>query len=181
MPKATQPVTIAGIAFDALIDSDEGLEADIPDYPVETGFMVSDTIIIRPRTLNMTLFVTDTPVTWALRNGVGIGRRLDVKARLKDAYYKKELVTVVTNDETYRDMGITSLHFPRTKADGSSLRIPIALKQVQKTQSRTVGIPAGYGKSGATGTSAGAASLKPAMQTGQSAAYNRGFTLITGG
>jgi len=145
--------------LDALINSDEGLEADIPDYPIETGFMVSDTIIIRPKTLSMTLFLSDTPVTWRFLGRPG--RAQDVKARLKDLYYKKELVTVVTTDETYKDMGIESIHFPRTKENGSAYEMPIQLKQVQRTQTRTVGIPAGYGKSGTTGTSAGTSSVAP--------------------
>jgi len=180
MARAKQPVSIDGVEFDALIDSDESLESDIPDYPVETGFMVSDTIIIRPKTLSLTLFVTDTPVTWKLRHG-GIGRTQDVRARLKDVYYRKDLVTVVTTDETYKDMGIESIRFPRTKEDGTSYRIPISLKQVQKTQTRTVGIPAGYGKSGSTGASAGSSNFANAGSGGTSAAYNRGFALMTGG
>ena len=63
MARAKQPVSVDDIEFDALIDSEEGYEADVPEYPTEKGFSVSDTIVLKADTLNMTLYVTDTPVT----------------------------------------------------------------------------------------------------------------------
>ena len=44
MARARQPVNINGITFDALIDESQTLEADIPAYPTEAGFEVSDRI-----------------------------------------------------------------------------------------------------------------------------------------
>lgn len=64
---------------------------------------------------------------------------------------------------------------------GPAYKIPIQLKQVQKTLTQTVGIPASYGKSGATGTSAGKISTSGVGDLGMSDAYNRGFALVTGG
>lgn len=64
MARAKQPVSVDDIEFDALIDSEEGYEADVPEYPTEKGFSVSDSIVLKADTLNMTLYVTDTPVTW---------------------------------------------------------------------------------------------------------------------
>ena len=37
MGKARQPVSIDGVEFDALIDSEEGYEAQVPEYPTEKG------------------------------------------------------------------------------------------------------------------------------------------------
>lgn len=51
MGKAKQPVSINGVEFDALIDSDEGYEAQVPEYPTEKGFSVSDNITLKPETL----------------------------------------------------------------------------------------------------------------------------------
>ena len=59
-----KPVSVAGIEFDALIDEQKTLSATIPVYPVEEGFPVSDTIILEPISISMTLYVTNTPVTW---------------------------------------------------------------------------------------------------------------------
>lgn len=71
MARAKQPVSVDDIEFDALIDSEEGYEADVPEYPTEKGFSVSDSIVLKADTLNMTLYVTDTPVTWRERTGSG--------------------------------------------------------------------------------------------------------------
>ena len=89
MARAKQPVSVADIEFDALIDSEEGYEADVPEYPTEKGFSVSDTIVLKADTLNMTLYVTDTPVTWRERTGSGPGKTEGVVRRLKDLYFAK--------------------------------------------------------------------------------------------
>ena len=48
MGKAKQPVSINGVEFDALIESEEGYEAQIPEYPTEKGLSVSDNITLKP-------------------------------------------------------------------------------------------------------------------------------------
>ena len=48
MGKATQPVSINGLEFDALIDESRTLEATVPEYSVESGFSVSDSVILNP-------------------------------------------------------------------------------------------------------------------------------------
>ena len=47
MARAKHPVSVDDIEFDALIDSEEGYEADVPEYPTEKGFSVSDTIVLK--------------------------------------------------------------------------------------------------------------------------------------
>ena len=85
MARAKRPVTIAGIEFDALISEEHGYEATVPEYAVESGFSVSDAIIHGAETLNMVLYVTDTPVTW--RSHSGRGRVEQVTKRLEELYY----------------------------------------------------------------------------------------------
>ena len=62
--RATRPASIGGVEFDVLVSSNETLSAEVPDYPVEDGFSVTDTIITKPKELNMTLYLSDNPVTW---------------------------------------------------------------------------------------------------------------------
>lgn len=101
MARAKQPVSVDDIEFDALIDSEEGYEADVPEYPTEKGFSVSDTIVLKADTLNMTLYVTDTPVTWRERTGSGPGKTEGVVRRLKDLYFAKKILEVTTTDCVY--------------------------------------------------------------------------------
>lgn len=158
MKKAMQPVSVDGIEFDALIGSTESYDANVPEYSVETGFSVSDTIILNPETLDLTLFVSNRPVTWANRFGASGDRVDSVIKQLKELYMSKKLITVTTSGDTYANMAITSLTITKSNALGYAREVPIKLKKVRVTETKTTSIPAGYGKSGASGASAGTAS-----------------------
>lgn len=157
MARAKQPVSIDGIEFDALLDQSMDYEADVPEYPTEKGFSVSDNISLKPETLSMTLYVSDTPVTWKSRFGSGKGRVEKVVKQLQDLYFAKKVVTVVTSDAVFDSMAITSISFSKSADVGYAREIPISLKKIIVTESSTTSIPDSYGKSGATGASAGTA------------------------
>ena len=155
MARAKRPATIAGIEFDALISEEHGYEATVPEYAVESGFSVSDAIIHGAETLNMVLYVTDTPVTW--RSHSGRGRVEQVTKRLEELYYAAEPVTIVTSDATYTSMAIENLTISKSAEVGYAREIPISFRKIRITTARTATIPASYGKSGATAASAGTA------------------------
>ena len=155
MARAKQPVSIDGIEFDALLDQSMDYEADVPEYPTEKGFSVSDNISLKPETLSMTLYVSDTPVTWKSRFGSGKGRV--EKVVKQDLYFAKKVVTVVTSDTVFDSMAITSISFSKSADVGYAREIPISLKKIIVTESSTTSIPDSYGKSGTTGASAGTA------------------------
>lgn len=47
MPRRNiQPVSVAGIEFPAMLDETQTFTSDIPEYPVETGFVISDNITL---------------------------------------------------------------------------------------------------------------------------------------
>lgn len=168
MARAKQPVSVADIEFDALIDSEEGYEADVPEYPTEKGFSVSDTIVLKADTLNMTLYVTDTPVTWRERTGSGPGKTEGVVRRLKDLYFAKKILEVTTTDCVYSNMVITSMNIKKSVEVGYAREIPISFKKIEVTETATAEIPASYGKSGKTGKAAGKASTTAASTAGSS-------------
>lgn len=164
MARAKQPVSVNGIEFDALIDSEEGYAAEAPEYPTEKGFNVSDTIVLKPDTLTMTLFITDTPVTWKNRLGYGPGKTEAVVKRLKELFFSKQVVEVVTSDNVYSNMAITSLNIKKSSDVGYAREVPISFKKIIVTETATVTIPASYGKSGTTGASGGTANTKSASK-----------------
>lgn len=166
MARAKQPVSVADIEFDALIDSEEGYEADVPEYPTEKGFSVSDTIVLKADTLNMTLYVTDTPVTWRERTGSGPGKTEGVVRRLKDLYFAKKILEVTTTDCVYSNMVITSMNIKKSVEVGYAREIPITFKKIEVTETATAEIPASYGKSGKTAKAAGKASTTAASTAG---------------
>ena len=134
--KKLKPVAIAGIEFDALIDQQKTLSATIPVYPVEEGFPVSDTIILDPLTLQMTLYVTNTPVTWLKRHGASRGRVNEVSNKIED-------------------MWITSITIKKSAELGYSREVSVTAQKVRKTKKKTVKVPKYKLKSGETKTKTG--------------------------
>lgn len=155
-----KPVSVAGIETDALISEEISYSADIPEYPVEKGYNVSDTIILKPVSLSLTLFISDTPATWSGRRGhkPAAGRTQKICKKFENLYFKRKLVKVVTSDKIYTNMGITSMSISHSKELGYARQISMSLKKVYVTKKRTVKIPKYVLQSGETAANAGKAS-----------------------
>lgn len=158
MSEAKQPVSINGVEFDALISQEVALTASAPEYAVEDGFPVSDNVALDATVLNMVLYLTNTPVTWYARHGSNPNRVATVEQQLKELYFAKAPVTVVTTDDVFTDMVITSLTLKKSLETGYDREVPITLKKIQVTKAKTAAIPDSYLRGGSTGASAGTAS-----------------------
>lgn len=175
--RGLKPAAIAGIEFDALIDETKTLSATIPAYPVEDGFPVSDTIILDPVSVQMTLYVTNTPVTWLYRHGSSNDRVRKICDRIESLWLNKELVKIVTTDAIYKDMGITSLSIKKSREIGYAREIALSAQKVRMTERRTVEIPSYILKSGETKANAGTASASTSSsrpETGSGGGGNSG-------
>jgi hypothetical protein len=171
MAKTRIPVTIeAGgerLRLDALMGSTETYEAAIPTYPTDEGFSVSDSIILDPATLAMTLYASESPVTWK-GNGRGAAHVLDTVEKLKGIYFSKSTVTIRTSDETYENYAIASIEIPKARESGASREIQVSFQQARAAESRTAALPDYLGRGGETGYNAGAASVTAgAAQSGE--------------
>ena len=156
--KKLKPVSVAGIEFDALIDEQKTMNATIPTYPIENGFPVSDTIVLEPFSIQMTLYVSNTPVTWLLRHGSAADRVNRICDEMENLWLEKKLVKVVTTDAIYTNMGITSITIKKSSEIGYAREISLQLQKVEVTKKKTVTIPDYLLKSGATGADGGNAS-----------------------
>lgn len=155
MPRRNiQPVSVAGIEFPAMLDETQTFTSDIPEYPVETGFVISDNITLQPMELPLTLLLSDTPLTWRGR----VRSMSEAESMLKELYFSKTPFTVVTPSGTFESMGITSMQIKRSSENGYNKEVSLNLKQINVTATKTASIPDSYGKSGATGANAGTAS-----------------------
>jgi len=177
-----EPVSVAGITFDALIISDETWSATVPQYPTEDGFEVTDTIINHPKELSLELFLTNQPVTWKDLHGVGPGRVQEIVSQLEEIYLNREPILVTTVDRDYEDMCIEVITLPKRYETGKALKIPIKLKQVTTTAVQTASLPPGFGKGGASGASGGTAGTST---TGDNNSGNEGggsllYNLVNG-
>ena len=155
MPRRNiQPVSVAGIEFPAMLDETQTFTSDIPEYPVETGFVISDNITLQPMELPLTLLLSDTPLTWRGR----VRSMSEAESMLKELYFSKTPFTVVTPSGTFESMGITSMQIKRSSENGYNQEVSLSLKHINVTATKTASIPDSYGKSGATGANAGTAS-----------------------
>ena len=160
-----QPVSVAGIEFDALIESTENYSASVPQYPIDEGYSVSDNVALEPMGLKMTLYVTATPVTWHSRHGGGEARVRQVCDQLLALYESRELISVVTGDGSYENMVIKSISFKKSVSVGYAREIPVEFSQVTVTAARTTTVPESYARSGKTAQSAGSASTTKLSDT----------------
>ena len=152
-----KPVSVEGIEFDALIDESRTLSATIPAYPVESGYPVSDTIILSPITIQLTLFVSCTPVTGLYRHGSSNDRVNKVCDQIESLWFEKKLVKIVTSDAIYKDMGITSISIKKSKEIGYAREIVLSAQKVLITGRKTTDLPSYVLKSGQTKANAGTA------------------------
>ena len=164
--KNLKPVSLWGVEFDALIDESRTLSATIPAYPVENGFPVSDTIILDPVNIKLTLYISNTPVTWLHRHGSSSDRVKKICDMLEKNWLEKKLAKIVTSDTIYKDMGITSLVIRKSKEIGYAREVDLTAQKVIKTSRKTVNIPSYLLKSGETMANAGTAAVSTSSGKG---------------
>lgn len=152
MSKAKIPASLGGVEFDCTLEREASYEADVPEYAVEDGAYTSDTVLKKPLSLQLKVFITNKPVTWKVRHS-GTNRVTEVKNALLDLYYAGGLYRLVTPDEVYENMAITSLSLPENDY-ADAMEVDISLKQVNVTTAKAV-VASSYNYSGASSDSAG--------------------------
>ena len=174
MAKKLQPVSVWGIEFDALIDETKSMTSKIPEYPVEDGFSVSDTIINDPVQLSMTLYLSNTPVTWLYRHGSSNGRVQRICKMIEEQWFQKNLTKIVTSDATYTNMGLTSISIKKSKDLGYAREISITAKKIRVTERKTVSVPDYILKSGQSMADAGKTSTSKMSESSSSSDNSAG-------
>ncbi len=125
------------IPLDASVEENHVYQALVTSNPVEEGSDITDNVSINPITLNMTGFITDSPVKFLQ----GVQRLLSstsgsgsISSSAHDdlifLFNQKQPFTVVTGLKTYANMILRRLNFPRNATTGKSLRFEAELVQV---------------------------------------------------
>lgn len=167
-----QPVSVAGIEFDSILDINETHSSTAPQYPIDEGYSVQDNIALDPMSLNMTLYVTATPVTWLSRHGSGEERVRQIWNQLFSMYSQKTPITVITPDTSYPNMIIKRITYKRSSETGYAAEIPIEFSQVTVTSARTAAIPAEYARAGMSQQLAGSAATSTVTSSGSAVTSN---------
>ena len=157
--KKLKPCSVWGIEFDAMIEEQRNYSASIPSYPVEDGFNISDTIINEPLVLQLTLYVSNTPVTFLYRHKNTKNRVTKICEQIEKKWLSKQLTKIVTLDAIYKDMGITSISIKKTAEIGYAREISVTARKVYKTSRKVSKIPKHILKAGKSMAKAGKASV----------------------
>lgn len=173
-----QPVSLNGIEFDAIIDGTQIYSASVPEYPIDAGYSVSDNAALDAATLEMTLYVTATPVTWLHRHGVGEYRIQSICNQITDLYASREFITVVTADKVYSNMVIENLEIKHSPEIGYAREISVTMKQVTVTAASVTLVPAEYLRSGTSMQSVGSASNSAVAVNGSGSGGSGGSNVI---
>lgn len=145
------------IVVDTLLDGGLNMGAEATDFPVEDGSMISDHIINKPVMMTLSCVVTNTPVdvrgsvvlkvqerpfstplVTASASAVPLTRAQDAYIRLKEIRDKREVLTLITGLDVFRNMIITDINIKLGQATTDALFFDVALKQITKVYSKTV-------------------------------------------
>ena len=169
-----KPVSVEGIEFDALVEETKTLSATVPAYPVEDGFPVSDTITLDPLTVSMTLYVSNTPVTWLYRHGTAPTRVMEISNLIENLWLERKPVKIVTPEAIYANMGITNISIKKSREIGYAREISLTAQKIRVTSTKTADIPSYLLKSGETKASAGAVSTSKTSKASGKASSKSG-------
>ena len=146
--------SVGEVSMDLILSEDHLKEANVAKHPVQDGNVISDHIVVLPRSGTLTCLVSNFSLAAAEDNSKKVAQQVYSDAEqafkagglpnraaeawdaLKAVMDKKELVTIVTVLEVYENMAITSLATTRDEETGDALEIRIGYEQVNKVKLR---------------------------------------------
>ncbi len=137
-------IRIGGYAIDAIVGEEVSLEAEVTEYPVESGGVITDHTRNRPLKLELEFLVSDTPIgTVAAERTAGAVPSSEARQALEALRDSRQPFTVVTGTKTYERMVFASLSFPRDRETGDALRPRASLQQLSIVEVRRVSVDLG--------------------------------------
>lgn len=163
---ANKFVRIGRFVLDVTLSEDHTFEADVTDYPVESGGSVSDNIRPRPMKITIEGVISDTPLTSNTTNrpaaftepkgytvdavsggtNAETSGEFEVKflpseeafAYLQQIWESRDTVTVQTSLGTWENMAMESFSVPRSKETTGGLKFTAQFKQIQKVTNERI-------------------------------------------
>lgn len=144
---------IAGLLIDASIEETHTIDADVTEYPVEDGSMITDHVQVKTPELVMKGVITDAPLGYALVGNIqnlirsvsilfgGTKRSIDGYNVLVDLQAKRMPFDVYTTLRRYKNMVIKNLSVVRNADQGASVHFSATLKQIHVAVSEVEEVP----------------------------------------
>ena len=140
--------SIGSVEIDASVSEIHSSSADITEFPVEDGSLITDHINKKPDVVQIEGYVSNTPIKsltdifgLATFNSLGnlaqgISNDLAKKSydKLLEIVEGNELITIVTTLRTYENMAIESFIVNRSASDGDSLHFTAIARQITLVQ-----------------------------------------------
>jgi hypothetical protein len=144
------------LLLDALVRESHELNAEVTEFPVETGGVISDHVRLQPREVSVEGVVTNNPVRFLggifsglIRGenpggveGPVIGPALNLTelafAELERMYQERELIEVVTPRKRYENMALMRLSIPKDRTTGDALRFSALFREVTRVETSNV-------------------------------------------
>ena len=126
---------IGSLSIECTLSETHSATSRITNQPVEEGSTISDHIVNDPEKVNITGFISDTPLDASYSNYSQLA--FDTLYQIRDT---RNTISVVTNYRVYQDMVITNISVPRTQRSGQSIEFSVELTKIRKAGSNTLGL-----------------------------------------
>jgi hypothetical protein len=161
-----QKPEIGGIILDASISETHTYDSEVPQFPVENGLSITDTVINKPISFTVSGIVSTTPIQGDITPDPGrADRAYQDMIQIRE---KREEVTIVTPLSVYEDMVMTNLTVPRSRTTGESFEFSASFIQILKADVAVITIE-----------KIAPPSVVPAAQVQMSEFLNGGKALVT--
>jgi hypothetical protein len=133
---------IGGLLIDASVSETHTIDADVTEYPVESGATISDHVQVKSPEVEMEGVITDAPLGYVLVGNIenvvrsvsvlfgGSKRSIDGYNVLVNLQANRIPFDVYTTLRKYQNMVIKSLRVIRTSQTGASVHFSASLKQI---------------------------------------------------
>lgn len=137
------PAKVDTIKIDLLEETELEYSSEVTEFPVETGFTISDHIINKQPVLRLDVMFTPTPVTWKL-DGDPSTHLSDIVSELERIRDQREPINVRTHKRFYENMVLVNIPIKRRIRDGISLRMRLEFKKIAIVTTNTAEVPKEY-------------------------------------
>lgn len=123
---------IADFLVDAFVTEEHTAEVEVTTFPVEEGSDITDHARILPDVVMVEGIVTDSPLAAMVNARVeGSSPSKEARERFLEIVRARELITVVTSDEVFPAMMMTSVSFPKSAGNGEACRFRAMFKRIE--------------------------------------------------
>lgn len=157
------PTQIGLLSVDVTIQESHEFGAQVTDWPIEGGSVITDHVRLEPRSLTIEGFVSDTPL-----DSIGLGNVRSATAfeLLEQLWEARVPFIVISQLRFYTSMVIESLVIPKTRE--SALKFTCTMREVTIVSGQNALLPAGES------SNAGASAAKTTSLGGGTGALGAG-------